>query len=181
MTQFNNRGFTFVELIVVVAIFALMAAVILPRFTSFFGNERKESVIFKAYIEAITDNSFVNGKTNYLCFHLSKDGDGEKDKNSTFSDNQYNGKNALAVYEFSDGKFFQNKSNLLRARDFSSSFILSEVILEGGRSISSGNVLIPFYSNGSSESFRVKVISGDSTAFFLKNKNSKTVQSENEI
>jgi len=179
LIQFNNRGFTFVELIVVVAIYALMLVVALPKLVSFWGNERKESVIFKAYIEAVADNSFVNGKTNYLSINLSKEGD--KTKDSKFSDNQYNVVNAVVVYDFIDGKFIQNKSNLLKARNFSSSFVLSEVILDGDRTITSGNVLIPFYSDGSGESFKVKVLSGNSTAIFLKNKNSKTVQLVNGI
>ena len=176
MIKFNNRGFTFIELVVVLAIFAVMLTFAIPRLTSFWGNERKESIIFKAYIEAVSNNSFVNCKTNYLCINLSKSGD----KDSEFTENQYRSSNALVVYEFIDGKFLQNKNQLLKPRNFSSSFILSEVILEGGKSIISGNVLIPFYSDGSSEGFKVKVLSGDSTVFYSKNKNGKTVQ-QNEI
>lgn len=177
MIRFDNRGFTLVELIIVITIWALMLTLAFPKITSFWGDERKESVIFKAYIESITDNSFVNCKTNYLCINLSQG----KDENSKFSDNQYEDSNALVVYEFIDKKFIQSKSNLLKARNFSSSFILSEVILEGERSITSGNVLIPFYSNGTSESFKIRVLAGGSITIFSKSKNNKIVQLENEI
>jgi prepilin-type N-terminal cleavage/methylation domain-containing protein len=179
LNQYNNRGFTLVELIVVVAIFVLILSFTIPRITSLGGNERKESVIFKAYIEAITDNSFVNCKTNYLCINLLNDGDQNKD--SKFSGSQYTDTNALVVYELIDGEFKQSKSQLLKARNFSSSFALSEVILEGGRSVTSGNVLIPFYSDGSSESFKIKILSDDSTIILSKDKNSKRVYTQNEI
>ena len=158
-----------------------MLSFTIPKLSSILGDGRKESVIFKAYIEAIVDNSFINSKTNYLCINLSKGRDEDKDKNSQFSANQYNDSNALVVYEFVDGKFFQSKSKLLKARNFSSSFAIAEVILEGGRSITSGNVLIPFYSDGSSEAFKVKILSNGSTITLLKNKNNKRVQFENEI
>ena len=176
MIQYNNRGFTFIELIVVIAIFAIVLAIALPKLSSFWGNERKELIIFKAYIEAVVNNSFVNCKTNYLCINLSKYGDRDGDRDSKFTDNQYSVSNSLVVYEFIDGKFIQSKSQLLKPRNFSSSFILSEVILEGDKSITSGNVLIPFYSDGSSEGFKIKVLSDDSTVIFTKNKNNKTVQ-----
>ena len=179
MNLYNNRGFTFVELIVIVAIFALMLSFTIPKLISLSGNDRKESVIFKAYIEAITENSFVNCKTNYLCINLSNDED--KDKDSKFSGSQYTDTNALVVYELIDWEFRQSKSQLLKARNFSSSFILSEVILEGGRSITSGNVLIPFYSDGSSEGFKIKILSNDSTIILSKDKNSKRVYTQNEI
>ena len=159
------------------AIFAVMLGFTLPKFLSFLGDERRESIIFKAYIEAVANNSVINCKTNYLCINLSKPGD----QDSKFTENQYNNSNALVVYELIDGKFIQNKNQLLKPRNFSSSLILSEVILEGGKSITSGNVLIPFYSDGSGEGFKIKVLSDDSTVFFIKNKNSKTMYTQNEI
>jgi len=179
LIKFNNKGFTFIELIVVIAIFAIVLAIALPRFSSFLGNERKELVIFKAYIETVVNNSFVNCKTNYLCINLSKYED--KDKDLKFTDYQYSVSNSLVVYELIDGKFIQSKSQLLKPRNFSSSFILSAVILEGDKIITSGNVLIPFYSDGSSEGFKIKVASDGSTVIFTKNKNNKTVQIQDEV
>jgi hypothetical protein len=141
------------------------------------GNERKDGVILKAYIEAIVNNAFVRSKTYYLCINLIKSGD----KDSGFAEKQYSDSNSLVVYEFIDGKFIQSNNQLLKARNFSSSFILSEVILEGEKSITSGNILIPFYSDGSSESFKLKVLSGDSPVIITKNKNSKSVLIQNGI
>ena len=176
--QLNNKGFTFIELIVAIAILAVMLTFSLPKLASFFGNERKETIIFKAYIEEVANNSFANCKTNYLCINLSKSMD---DEDSKFAEDQYSDSNALVVYEFDDGKFIQSKSQLLKPRNFSSSFILSEVFLEGDKNITAGNVLIPFYSDGSSEGFKIKILSDNSTVIFKKNKNSKTIQLQNEI
>lgn len=173
----DNSGFTLIELVVVMAILAIMSVIALPKISGMLGDKRKESTILKAYIEAVTDDSFVSRKTNYLCINLSRPGN----KNSELFDERYNDSNIVNVYELSDGKFIQNKNRVLRDRGFSSSFILDEVILEGGKSINSGNVLIPFYSDGTSAGFILKVFYGDSRMIFIKNKVSKMVQLENEI
>ena len=173
----DNRGFTLIELIVVMAILAIMSVIALPKITGFLGDQRKESSILKAYIEAVTDDSFVHRKNNYLCIHLSRAGD----KNQELFDDKYMDTNIVNVYELADGKFKANSNSLLKDRGFSSSFILDELILEGGKSITSGNVLIPFYSDGSSAGFTLKIISSSSTIIFVKSKNSKMVQFENEI
>jgi len=159
------------------AILAIMSVVALPKLTSFFGNERKESSLLKAYIEAVTDDSFMHRKTNYLCVHLSKTGN----KNPELFDEAFSENNIINVYELNDGKFVSNTNKILKKRGFSTSFILDEVILEGGKTISSGNVLIPFYSDGTSSGFIIKIKSGDSKIFLIKNKITKTVGLENEI
>ena len=173
----DNSGFTLIELIIVMAIIAIMSVVALPKISGILGNQRKESAILKAYIEAVTDDSFVQRKINYLSINLSKPGN----KDSELFDEKYKENNIVIVYELNNGKFVQNKSNVLKHRGFSSSFILEEVILEGGKSITSGNVLIPFYSDGSSAGFVLKAGSSDSKIFFIKNKISKMVRLENEI
>ncbi len=173
----ENSGFTLIELVIVMAIISLMSVIALPKLSGFFGNERKESSIIQAYIEAVTDDSFVKRKTNYLSIQLSKSGD----KNAELFNDKYNETNILSVYELKDGKFIPNTSNILRSRSFSSSFILNEVILDGGKSITSGNVLIPFYSDGTSVGFILKIISSDSKINIIKNKTGKMVQLENEL
>lgn len=167
----DNNGFTLIEMIIVIAIIAIMAVVALPKLTAFFGNQRKESAVLKAYIEAVTDDTFVHRKTDYLCIHLSRHGD----KNSELFDDLYNDDNIVNVYEMVNGKFVQSENKILKYRSFSSSFILDEVILDGGRSIISGNVLIPFYSDGTSAGFTLKIISGDKRINFSKNKINKMV------
>jgi len=173
----NDEGFTLIELVVVMAILVIIGVVALPKLTGFFGSERKDSTILKAYIEAVSDDSFVHRKTNYLCINLSRSGS----KNPELFDDKYNDTNIVNVYELKDGKFVGNKNRLLKSRGFSSSFILDEVLLEGGKSITSGNVLIPFYSDGTSAGFVLKIISGDSKISIIKNKIPKMVLLKNEI
>ena len=172
----DNNGFTLIELVIVVAILAIMSVIALPKLTGFLGNERKESMLLKAYIEAVTDDSFIHRKTNYLCIHLSKPGS----KNAELFDEKYNDNNLVNVYELDNGKFIPNSNRILKSRSFSSSFILDQVIMEGGNRISSGNVLIPFYSDGTSSGFIINIISSESKIVLIKNKNNKLVTLENE-
>ena len=173
----DNYGFTLIELVVVMAILALMSVIALPKLAGMLGDQRKESAVLKSYMEAVADDSFVNRKTNYLCINLSRPGN----KNSELFDDRYNDNNIVSVYELNSGRFIQNNNRVLRSRGFSSSFIFDEVILEGGKSVNSGNVLIPFYSDGTSAGFILKVIYGETKIFFKKNKVSKMVHLENEI
>lgn len=173
----DNRGFTLLELVVVITIIAIMSVIALPKLTGFLGDERKESSLLTAYIEAVTDDSFISRKINYLCIHLSKPGT----KITELFDDRYNDVNMVNVYNFNNGKFTHNKNNVLKDRSFSSSFILDEVILDGGKVITQGNVLIPFYSDGSSEGFTVKISSGENKIYLKKNRVNKSVQLDNEL
>jgi len=173
----DNRGFTLLEIIVVVTIIAIMSVIALPKLTGFLGDERKESSLLTAYIEAVTDDSFVHRKINYLCIHLAKPGT----NNSELFDDRFNDLNMVNVYNFDDSKFIQNKNRILKDREFSSSFILEEVIFDGGKVISQGNVLIPFYSDGSSEGFAIKISSGENKLYLKKNRINKSVQVDNEL
>lgn len=171
----DNRGFTLLELMVVISIIAIMSVIALPKLTGFIGDDRKELSLLSAYIEAVTDDSFVSRETSYLCIHLSI----PDAKNSELFDNSFNDSNMVSVYKFINGKFIRNKNEVLKNRSFSSSFILDEVILDGGRVISHGNVFIPFYSDGSSEEFTLKIRTGDNKITVKKNRINKSVQFEN--
>lgn len=154
-----------------------MSVIALPQIKGMLGDAREESSILKAYIEAVTDDSFIHRRTDYLCIHLSKQGE----KNNELFDDSFNETNIVNVYELKNGRFVKTANKVLKDRSFSSSFNLSEVILEGGKNISSGNVLIPFYSDGTSTAFTLKIISNDKKITITKNKVSKTVKLDNEI
>lgn len=166
-----------IELIIVIAIIAIMSVIALPRLSGFLGSAREESSLLKAYIEAVTDDSYTQKKTNYLCIHLDKPGE----KESELFDDKFGDNNLVNVYVFNDGKFSPTKGNVLKPRSFSSSFILDEVILSGGKSIKSGNVLIPFYSDGTSEGFILKIVSGDKKINLIKNRINRLVLLGNEM
>ena len=161
----SNRGFTLIELLVVIAILAVMALVALPRISGFLNSQRQDSSLLLAYLTAVSDDAFVSGRTNYLFIHLNLPGD-----ESIFPDGDvFRERNALSVHNLSDGEFIPNPAKILSPRSFSSSFVFDSVILEGGKIIESGNVIIPFYSDGTSEGFSLKIVSDENQIFFRKN------------
>jgi len=166
-----NSGFTLIELIIVMAIFAVMSVVALPKISGFLSNERKDSALFSAYIAAITDDAYINKRNNYLLISLEKDSKTDSD----ILRDKYNS-NSLQCLLFDEKNFSDNMNNLLKLRRFSNGFILSEVIFEGGKTISAGSVLIPFYSDGTSEAFTMRVVVDNREIFLKKYRNSKEVQ-----
>ena len=172
-----NKGFTLIELLVVIAILAVMALIALPRISGFINSQRQESSLFNAYITAVADDAFIYGKTNYLCIQLNLPGDESKDP----APDMFSERNSLSVHNISDNSFEINSRKVLSRRKFSNSFIFDTVILEGGRTIEEGNVIIPFYSDGSSEYFAVKVNSEGNNLFFRKEKNDKSPDLIDEI
>lgn len=168
---FNNSGFTLIELVVVIAILAIMSLVALPRISGFLGNERKDSALFESYIAAVADDSFVNRRDNFLCISLKKAGE-----NTGEALNDKYRENSLTSYLFIDQKFKLNEKKILKARDFSSSFTLSQVIFDGGMTVSEGVVIIPFYSDGTSENFTIRIISEGEDIYLRKNRDVKIIQ-----
>lgn len=161
----SNRGFTLIELLVVIAILAVMALIALPRISGFLNSQRQESSLLLAYLTAVSDDAFVTGKTNYLSIHLNLPGDESKYP----AGDLFREINALSVHNLSDDEFVNNPKKILSLRRFSSSFILDSVIFKGGKNIEMGNVIIPFYSDGTSESFFLKVLSDEREIYFRKN------------
>lgn len=167
----DNSGFTLIELVVVMAILAIMSLVALPKISGFMGSERKESALFESYIAAVADDSFVNRRDNFLCISLKKHGG-----NLSEALNDRYRENSLAAYLFIDQKFRLNEKKILKTRDFSGSFTLSQVIFDGGMTVSEGVVLIPFYSDGTSENFTIRIISEGKDIYLRKNRDVKIVQ-----
>lgn len=166
-----------IELLIVMAIMSLMALVAAPRISAFLGNERQESGLLSAFIASTSDDAFVNGRTNYLCITLTP----PDDRNTELFNNKNFSANSLTVYVLDDMKLVENSHRILDRRTFSSSFLIKSVYLEGSEAISRGNVIIPFYSDGSSESFSIEVLTGDKSRYFKKNKNSRNVAILDEI
>lgn len=173
----TNSGFTMIELLIVMAIMSLMALVAAPRISAFLGNERQESGLLSAYITAASDDALVSGRTNYLCITLAVPDDRSKElfREKTFSPN------SISVYLLDEMKLVQNSHRILEKRIFSGSFALKAVYLEGSEAISRGDVIIPFYPDGSSENFTIEVSTGEKMIYFKKNKNSRNVIIADEI
>jgi len=166
----GNKGFTLVELLVVIAILAVMALIALPRISGFMNSQRQDSALLMAYLTAVSDEAYISGETKYLCIHLNMPGGesiGHLDKNNIKQ-------NSLSTYTLSNDIFEISSRKVLGLRSFRSSFILHQVIFEGGRIVERGNVLIPFYADGSSEGFIIRILSDGKDIFVRKKSISKT-------
>lgn len=172
----DESGFTLIELVVVIAILAVMSLIALPKISGFFGDERKESAIFESYIAAVTDDSYTGMHDNYLCISLKKPGGTVVE----VLPDAYR-ENSLSVYQLSEQRFKHNEKKILKQRSFSDNFTFSQLILDGGMSVSEGFVLIPFYSDGSSEGFTLRITSDTGEIYLRKYRNVKTVQKVNSI
>ena len=161
-----------IELLVVMAIFSLMALIAVPKISSFIGNERKDSGLLIAYIAAVSDNAYVSGKTNYLCISLNKSG---SKKNELFENDSFIS-NSISVYNLENSKLIKSETRIIQPRTFTNSFIMQNVYLEGSGPIPGGEVVIPFYTDGTSEGFTIEVLYDGKNRFFKKDKNSKNLR-----
>lgn len=154
-----------------------MALVALPRISGFLNSQRQDSSLLLAYLTAVSDDAFVSGRTNYLFIHLNLPGD----ESINPAGDLFRERNALSVHNLSDDEFVANPKKILSLRRFSSSFIFDSVILDGGKIIEMGNVIIPFYSDGTSEGFSLKVLSDGNQTYFRKNITGKLPQMQDDI
>lgn len=166
----GNKGFTLVELLVVIAILAVMALIAMPRISGFMNSQRQDSALLMAYFTAVSDEAYITGETQYLSVHLNLAGI----ENMAHLDKNNIKENSLSTYTFTEGVFKISSRKVLGLRAFRGSFILDRVIFDGGRIVERGNVLIPFYPDGSSEGFVIRVLSDGEEIFIRKQSISKT-------
>ncbi len=154
---FDSRGFTLIELVVVLVIFSIIALSALPRISGFLNTERKGMAILTGMAVAAFDDALVSDRINYLVIHLDEDEGRDKD-----DDELFRRRNGVSVVSLSNGKFVESERKMLKHREFNENFILDEVILSTGEKITTGNVLIPFYPDGHGDDIILHVkIEGD--------------------
>ena len=64
MKKFNKKGFTIVELVIVVAVIAILAAVLIPTFSDLVGNANTSKALQEArnlYTEYVTEFDYGSG------------------------------------------------------------------------------------------------------------------------
>jgi prepilin-type N-terminal cleavage/methylation domain-containing protein len=150
----DNSGFTLIEIVVVIAIVALMFMIAAPRVSRVFNSQRENFAIFTGMIVRTFDDAFLHNRTNYLTVHLlsadPEDTLGHKDV--------FNRHNGISVLNIVEGEFVESKLKSLKFKEFSDSFLIEEVLLSTGEKITNGNVMIPFYPQGYSDNVIIHIM-----------------------
>ncbi|MBP7584973.1 MAG: prepilin-type N-terminal cleavage/methylation domain-containing protein [Spirochaetes bacterium] len=153
----DNRGFTLLELIIVLAIVSIMTLLVAPRVSVFLSGSRSNFIILQSIVSKSFDDAFIQNRTNFLVIHM-----GETVSDLTdLGEKIFSRKNGVSVVNFADGEFRDSPNPLLAYREFPSSFRFEEVLMASGEKISQGNVLVPFYPQGQSDDVIVHILVND--------------------
>jgi len=160
----NNRGFTLLELIIVLVIVSIMTLLVAPRVSVFMSGRRSNFIVLQQTIAKTFDDSFIRNRTNFLVFHM-----GEAVSDLTdLGENIFSRKNGISVVNFEEGRFRDNPNPLLSYREFPSSFKIEEVLMSSGHKSTMGNVLVPFYPRGYSDDVIVHILVNDEDRYSLR-------------
>ncbi|MCP4138041.1 MAG: type II secretion system protein [bacterium] len=161
----DERGFTMIEIMVVVAVMGITLMIAIPRFSAFIGQKREDFALFTGMIAKTFDDSFLFDRVNYLTIHLyetSMDSDID-DENEIFSRH-----NAISVLVREEGKFVDTKRKLLKPREFKESFKIESVILSTGEKVTSGHVMIPYYPQGYSDNAIIHIMVNEDERYSVR-------------
>ena len=152
----DERGITLVELMIVIVILSIMSLVVAPRLTNIFDSKRSNFTILTTVIAKTFDDSYINGRLNFVLLHLYEP------MSAVDEDEVFARENGISVVVRNEnGEFVDNTNKLLQYKQFSDSFRIEEVVLSTGETISSGNVLIPFYPAGYSDNVILHILVND--------------------
>ncbi len=170
MSLFSDRnGFTLLEIVVIVAILSIVASLSVPNIISILGSERKNSSIIISYITATGDDSIKRSRDIYLCIHLGESEEEKGKENFEHSESI----NAVDVYSLEGRKFVLSKNRILKHREFPKNFKIENVKIADLPPLMTGNIFIPFYSDGTSEPFELQIRTPDSRIKLIKQRHTR--------
>ena len=160
----NMRGFTLLELLIVLVIISILSLVVAPRISVFMSGKRSNTLLISAMIEKTFDDAFINNHTNFFVFHLSNSDNELVDFNETV----FSRRNGVSVVNIGkEGKFTESSNKLLQHREFPDSYRLTEAILSSGEKVKRGNILLPFYPQGYSDNLIIHIVVNGSEQYSM--------------
>jgi prepilin-type N-terminal cleavage/methylation domain-containing protein len=154
-----QKGVTLVEILVVVLIISILVGSVGPRVTGFFSSKRENLIIFTGIIKKVFDDAFLNDRVNYLVIHLSDSTLSETDEEE--ESDLLQRENGISVANLIDGRFVESKRRIFQHKRFPDSFRIDEVVLHTGETVTSGNIIVPFYPQGYSDNVIIHLIIND--------------------
>jgi general secretion pathway protein H len=152
--RLNSRGFTLIEIVVVIAVISILAMIAVPRVTKIFSTQRQNFAIFTGMIASTFDDAFLKNRTDFLTIYLS-----EPDPDDAMSHKEvFNRKNGIGVLNYVNGEFVDTRRRTLSFKEFPQSFLIEDVVTPSGETITNGNVMIPFYPQGYSNNYIIHVL-----------------------
>lgn len=155
---FGEQGFTLIEIVIVVALLAVLGGTILPALSGFFSSKYEHFKILTGIIARTYDDAFLRDRINYLVIHIDGSDRGFSDEDIDI----FQRRNGFSVVNYKDGRFTDNERKTLSNRKFPDNFRIEAVLLNTGEPVRTGNVLIPFYPNGFSDNVIIHILA-DST------------------
>lgn len=154
-----NKGFTLLEIIIVMVIISILGLLIIPRMSGIFNTKRNNFLILTATIAKTFDDSYLSNRQNILIVHLHEpNSDSEEEQESEILSRT----NGISVVNLdSKGLLTDSKNKILKYREFPDSFKIEEVLLSTGEPVATGNVLIPFYPEGYSDNVIIHILIND--------------------
>ncbi len=161
----DNRGFSLLELIIVLVIISIMTMLVAPRISVFMSGSRTNFIILQSIAAKTFDDALLKNRTNFLVFHMGESVSDLED----LGEKIFSRKNGVSVVNFVNGEFKDSPNRLLSYQKFPASFKIEEVILSSGEKVSDGSVLVPFYPRGYSDDVIVHILVNDEKPSFTAN------------
>lgn len=141
----DNKGFTLIELIVVIAVFSILSVVVMPRIINYLSSVLDNFLILRTIVTKTFDDAFINHRTNFIVIHCQN----KENEITEISNTLFERTNGISVEILNDAnEFIDNPNKLLKSREFPDSFTIKEIMLPDGSRYTTGNVFIPVYPSG---------------------------------
>jgi hypothetical protein len=132
-------------MIIAIALISIFLVVTVPRVSRAVRSEAANRKVLLSVFSVTRNEAMRAGQPRFLLVHLNRD-DGSADDFSSRS-------NGISVMGFGpEGTLTELPGEMFRFRQFNNFFTLTEVVTSRGVRVSAGEIMIPLYPDGTSES-----------------------------